>query len=103
MDAAEVAAAVAEADAGAAAAGDGKPKPLSEKKAAERRHVTLMDWGEWPAVLVTVGGRTRPLFLIYPLPTHTVALVVRQHHQIHIVLTVTVSHLVIQTRQLMDS
>ncbi len=57
VDAAEVAAAVAEADAGAAGDGDGKPKPLSEKKAAERRHVTLMDWGEWPAVLVTVGCR----------------------------------------------
>ena len=60
VDAAEVAAAVAEADAGAAAAGDGKPRPLSEKKAAERRHVTLMDWGEWPAALVTVWPRTRP-------------------------------------------
>lgn len=54
VDAAEVAAAVADADAGTTAGADGKPKPLSEKKAAERRHVTLMDWGEWPAVLITV-------------------------------------------------
>mmetsp|Transcript_4615 Transcript_4615/g.13253 ORF Transcript_4615/g.13253 Transcript_4615/m.13253 type:complete len:1008 (+) Transcript_4615:196-3219(+) len=53
VDAAEVAAAVADADAGTTAGADGKPKPLSEKKAAERRHVTLMDWGEWPAVLIT--------------------------------------------------
>lgn len=54
VDAAEVAAAIADADAGSTATADGSGrKPLSEKKAAERRHVTLMDWGQWPAVLVT--------------------------------------------------
>lgn len=54
VDAAEIAAAIDDADSASAATADGKGrKPLSEKKVSERRHVTLMDWGEWPAILIT--------------------------------------------------
>jgi hypothetical protein len=42
------------ADVAAADEGSAGGKPLSEKDAAKRRHVTLMDWGAAPVVEITV-------------------------------------------------